>query len=166
MSLIDQRVGMAPAAISNAGASLRSNADFQTGQALADATIAAGKQKARDVFTPDRDTDDEAEFQVVDDTGHVIETTTAEEFEEEGLSQAEIMGTVRVIGGGMIGLAVLVVVLNEIFSIGSIADSSGPFAGVIDSLEGTGVAALSLLVIGFLVLAANRVMGFFGGGGM
>ena len=83
-----------------------------------------------------------------------------------GLSQAKIMGVVRVIGGAMIGIAVLVVVLNEIFSIDSIANSTGEFAGVIDSLESTGVAALSLLVVGLLVAAANRVMGFFGGGGM
>jgi hypothetical protein len=34
-----------------------------------------------------------------------------------------------------------------------------------DSLESTGGAALGLIVIGLLVLAANRVMGFFGGGG-
>jgi hypothetical protein len=52
-----------------------------------------------------------------------------------------------------------------VFSINSISNSSGPFSGVIDSLESTGVAALSLLVIGLLVAAANRVMGFFGGGG-
>jgi len=154
---------MAPAAIANAGASLRSNSDYQTGKALADATIAAGKQKARDWFTPDREAGDE--FQVVDDDGHVVKTTTPEEFSDSELAEAKIMGTVRVIGGGMIGLAVLVVVLDEIFTINSIANSSGPFSGVIDSLEGTGVAALSLLVIGLLVAAANRVMGFFGGGG-
>jgi len=82
-----------------------------------------------------------------------------------GMSQAKIMGTVRVLGGGMIGLAVLVVVLNEIFSLQSVSNSSGPFASVISSLETTGSAALGLLVIGFLVLAANRIMGFFGGGG-
>jgi len=82
-----------------------------------------------------------------------------------GMSEADIMNTVRVIGGGMIGLAVLVVVLNEVFSLSSVSASSGPFSGVISSLETTGSAALGLLVIGFLVLGANRVMGFFGSGG-
>lgn len=82
-----------------------------------------------------------------------------------GMSEADIMNTVRVIGGGMIGLAVLVVVLNEVFSLSSVSSSSGPFSGVISSLETTGSAALGLLVIGFLVLGANRVMGFFGSGG-
>lgn len=75
------------------------------------------------------------------------------------------MQTVRVIGGAAIGLAVLVVVLNQVFTLDSISSGSGPFQGVIDSLESTGAAALSLLVIGLLVLAANRVMGFFGSGG-
>jgi hypothetical protein len=82
-----------------------------------------------------------------------------------GLSTASIMQTVRVIAGGMIGIAVLVIVVNEVFSLGSISNSTGPFSGVIDSLETTGAAALGLLVIGLLVLGANRVMGFFGGGG-
>jgi len=92
------------------------------------------------------------------------EVTTDDE-NAEGFARADIMNTVRVIGGAMIGLAVLVVVLDEVFSINSISNSSGPFSGVIDSLESTGVAALSLLVIGLLVAAANQVMGFFGGGG-
>jgi len=82
-----------------------------------------------------------------------------------GFSEANIMKTVRVIGGAMIGIAVLVVVLNEVFSLDAIANSNGNFSGVIDSLESTGAAALGLLVIGLLVLGANRVMQFFGGGG-
>jgi len=77
----------------------------------------------------------------------------------------DMMQTVRVLGGSMIGIAILVVVLNEVFSLESINASTGPFSGVIDSLETTGGAALGLLVIGLLVLGANRVMGFFGGGG-
>jgi hypothetical protein len=82
-----------------------------------------------------------------------------------GLSEAAIMDVVRVIGGAMIGIAILVVVLNEVFALDAIANSSGEFSGVIDSLQSTGGAALGLLVIGLLVLGANRVMGFFGGGG-
>ena len=82
-----------------------------------------------------------------------------------GFASANIMRVVRVLGGAMIGIAILVVVLNEVFSLQSINQSTGPFSGVIDSLQSTGGAALGLLVIGLLVLAANRVMGFFGGGG-
>jgi len=152
---------MAPAAISNAAESLRSNDAFQAGQSLGH----AGIDRAVDKVTDD-DPDEQYDFQVVDETGHVVKETTTDEWEAEGLAHADIMGVVRVIGGAMIGIAVLVVVLNEIFSIQSIANSTGPFGGVVDSLESTGVAALSLLVVGLLVAAANRVMGFFGGGGM
>lgn len=77
----------------------------------------------------------------------------------------DMMGVVRAIGGAMIGLAILVVVLNEVFSLETINNSTGAFSGVIDSLKSTGGAALGLLVIGLLVVAANRIMGFFGGGG-
>src|SRR6056297_492796 len=152
---------MPVAGIQNAAASLRSNTDVQAGEALGNALI----DKGVDAVTSE-DTSDEYDFQVVDEQGHVVKNTTTEEWEEEGLAQAEVMGTVRVIGGAMIGISVLVIVLNEVFSINSIANSSGPFAGIIDSLESTGVAAMSLLVVGLLVAAANRVMGFFGGGGM
>jgi len=75
------------------------------------------------------------------------------------------MGTVRVIGGAMIGIAVLVVVLNEVFALNSVSNSSGPFSDVITQLQNIGGAALGLIVIGLLVAGANRVMGFFGGGG-
>lgn len=81
-----------------------------------------------------------------------------------GFSEAQIMRAVRTVGGAMIGIAVLVVVLNEVFELDAVANSSGEFGGVIDSLTSVGGAALGLLVIGLLVLAANRVMGFFGGG--
>jgi len=82
-----------------------------------------------------------------------------------GFAEAKIMQTVRVLGGAMIGISILVVVLNAVFGLDQISNSSGAFSGVIDSLESTGGAALGLLVIGLLVLAANQVMGFFGGGG-
>lgn len=127
---------MATQAIGNAVDSVTSTDGFRSGKALGHAAIDAG-----------------------------IDEVTTDDEDAEGLARADLMGTVRVIGGAMIGLAVLVVVLDEVFSINSISNSSGPFSGVIDSLESTGVAALSLLVIGLLVAAANRVMGFFGGGG-
>ncbi|CAI49736.1 uncharacterized protein NP_7014A (plasmid) [Natronomonas pharaonis DSM 2160] len=82
-----------------------------------------------------------------------------------GLSEARIMGTVRVIGGAMIGIAILALVLTEVFTLEAMDIQEGPFSGVVDSLESTGGAALGLLVIGLLVAAANRVMGFFGSGG-
>lgn len=80
-------------------------------------------------------------------------------------TSVDMMQAVRLIGGSMIGIAVLVVVLNEVFSIDAIANSNGSFDSVITSLENTGGAALGLLVIGLLVVGANRIMSFFGGGG-
>jgi len=97
--------------------------------------------------------------------GVTIGNAKADEIADE-YSEASIMDVVRLIGGAMIGLAVLVVVLNEVFSLDSIANSSGPFSGITDSLTGIGVSAISLLVVGLLVVAANRIMGFFGRGGM
>jgi len=85
---------------------------------------------------------------------------------EQNSAKANIMQVVRLIGGALIGIAVLTVVLSEVFQLDAIANGSGPFSGITDSLESTGVAALSLLVVGLLVVAANRVMGFFGGGGL
>lgn len=82
-----------------------------------------------------------------------------------GFSEAKIMGTVRLIGGAMIGIAILALVLTEVFTLEAMNITDGPFAGVMDSLQSTGGAALGLIVIGLLVAAANRVMGFFGGGG-
>jgi len=81
------------------------------------------------------------------------------------MATASIMAQVRLIAGAMIGISVLVIVLNEVFSLQSISNSTGPFSGVIDSLQSTGGAALGLLVVGLLVVAANAVMGFFGRGG-
>jgi len=96
--------------------------------------------------------------------GRQIGNAKLDEFEDEW-SQASIMQQVRLIAGAMIGISVLVIVLNEVFSLNQISNSSGPFSGVIDSLESTGGAALGLLVVGLLIVAANAVMGFFGRGG-
>jgi len=82
------------------------------------------------------------------------------------MAAAGIMAQVRLIAGAMIGISVLVIVLNEVFSLNSVNNSSGPFSGVIDSLKSTGGAALGLLVVGLLVVAANSIMGMFGRGGI
>jgi len=99
------------------------------------------------------------------DSTHEAGAAGVEWLNEATPDRLDMMETVRVLGGSMIGIAILVVVLNEVFSLNQISNSSGPFASVIESLQTTGGAALGLLVIGLLVLGANRVMGFFGGGG-
>lgn len=73
-----------------------------------------------------------------------------------------ILSEVRLIGGGLVLMLVVTLVLTEVYA--AIDVSSGPFANITTSLESTGVAAMSLLVVGFLVIAASAIMRYFGGG--
>lgn len=75
-----------------------------------------------------------------------------------------IMRVVQLVGGAVVGIAIVVLVVNEVLTVNAIANSTGPFSGVITSLETTGVAAMTLLVVGLLVVAASSIMDFFGGG--
>jgi len=74
-----------------------------------------------------------------------------------------IVQTVRLVGGAMITILLVAVVLNEIF--GAVSVGSGPFSSIGTDLETTGVAAMGLLIVGLLIVAANRLMSIFGGGG-
>jgi len=80
-----------------------------------------------------------------------------------------MLSEVRLIGGGLVMVLVIVLVLTEVWD--AIAPSTdadgnyeGPFGTVFDSIESTGPAALTLLVVGFLVIAATGIMRYFGGG--
>ncbi|GEM_PF-1783674 len=148
--------------VKNRLSEIRNHADVKTGEMLGEVLI----DKTKDSLLVDADDyREDVELQIQDENGNVVETTTVREFEKHGKAKASIMGTVRLLGGAMIGIAILVVVLTEVFSLEAMEIDEGPFSGVMDSLESTGGAALGLLVIGLLVLAANRVMGFFGSGG-
>lgn len=76
-----------------------------------------------------------------------------------------IQRTIQAIGGSVVAIALITVVVNEVLTTNAIANSTGPFTGVIDSLNTTGVAAMTLLVVGLLVAAGMRIMGMMGGGG-
>jgi len=89
--------------------------------------------------------------------------TAREQLRDQFSDSNRIVRTVRLIGGAMITLLLVAVVLNEIF--GAVNVGSGPFSGIGNDLETTGVAAISLLVVGLLIVAANRLMSIFGGGG-
>lgn len=89
--------------------------------------------------------------------------TFREKLRDQFSDSNRIVRTVRLIGGAMITLLLVAVVLNEIF--GAVNVGSGPFSGIGTDLETTGVAAISLLVVGLLIVAANRLMSIFGGGG-
>lgn len=78
-------------------------------------------------------------------------------------AEMEFMRAIQVIGGAVITIAIVALVANEVLTLDAIANSSGPFSGVPDQLGDTGVAAITLLIIGLVVLAANRIMSLFGG---
>jgi len=72
------------------------------------------------------------------------------------------MAEVRLIGAGLVMMLIITLVLTEVYN--AVDISSGPFQEVVTTLESTGVAALTLLVVGFLVVAASAIMRFFGTG--
>ena len=74
-----------------------------------------------------------------------------------------IMGEIRLIGGALVFLLLIVFVLTEIYEAVDIAE--GPFSEVGDDLENIGAVALSLLVLALLVVAAAAIMRFFGRSG-
>lgn len=68
--------------------------------------------------------------------------------------------TAKRVGKGLVTIGLIVVVLNEVFSINAINNSTGPFAGVIGTVESLGTAALTILAVGFIILAGAVAMGF------
>jgi len=68
------------------------------------------------------------------------------------------------IAGGVMAIAVVAVVLNQLFTLDIVNNTSGPFAGLIDSVTNVGGAALTLVVLGFLAAAAGAVLTMFRGG--
>jgi predicted DNA repair protein MutK len=91
-------------------------------------------------------------------------STAAWETSFEADDEADIMQTVQMIGGAVIGIAIITIVVNAVLTTDAVNASTGPFSGVIGSLETTGVSAMTLLVIGLLVAAASQLMSFFRGG--
>jgi len=88
----------------------------------------------------------------------------------ESLSEDDrgIMNEIRMIGGGLVMVLIVVLVLTEVynsvdFATGPNGEYTGPFGSVVTTLETTGTAALTLLVVGFLVVAAGAIMRYFGG---
>jgi hypothetical protein len=87
-----------------------------------------------------------------------------EEIDDDADLELDVMRAIQAIGGGVIAIAIVVVVVNAVMTTEAVNNSSGPFQGVIDSLNTTGVSAMVLLVIGLLVGAASRLMGMFSSG--
>jgi len=77
-------------------------------------------------------------------------------------NQRGVMNEVRMIGGALVAIVIIALVLTEVYNAVSIPDSS-PFSGIVGAAESTGVAAITLLVVGLLVLSASVIMRFMGG---
>lgn len=73
-------------------------------------------------------------------------------------------GMTEQIAGGVMAIAIVAIVLNELFSLSLVSNSSGPFAGLISQVENVGTAALTLVVLGFLAAAGGAVLTMFRGG--
>ena len=74
-----------------------------------------------------------------------------------------IMGEVRMVGGALVAVVIIALVLTEVYSAIDIEETS-PWYDIVTAAETTGVAAITLLVVGLLVLAASVIMRFMGGG--
>ena len=80
-----------------------------------------------------------------------------------------VMNEVRMIGGALVGIVIIALVLTEVynaveFETDADGNYTGPFGDIVAAAETTGVAAITLLVVGLLVLAASVIMRFMGGG--
>ena len=80
-----------------------------------------------------------------------------------------VMGEVRMIGGALVGILIIALVLTEVyeavdFETDADGNYTGPFGEIVGAAESTGVAAITLLVVGLLVLSASVIMRFMGSG--
>jgi len=89
--------------------------------------------------------------------------TGAAEPPAQNRSTAGIMNEIRMIGGALVMVVIIALVLTEVYDAIEVDDTS-PFYGILETAEDTGVAAITLLIVGLLVLAASVIMRFMGGG--
>ena len=88
---------------------------------------------------------------------------SAKLFVEDRRQDRAVMNEVRMIGGALVAIVIIALVLTEVYNAVEIEEES-PFYDIVSSAESTGVAAITLLVVGLLVLAASVIMRFMGGG--
>lgn len=89
---------------------------------------------------------------------------TATDFWSDTLDDLSIMQTVQLVGSAVVAIAIIVIVVNEVLTTDVVENTTGPFDPIIDRIGSTGVAAMSLLVVGLLVAAASQLMNFMRGG--
>ena len=83
-------------------------------------------------------------------------------FAEDRREDRAVMNEIRMIGGALVAIVIIALVLTEVYN--AVEVEEGPFEEIVTSAETTGVAAITLLVVGLLVLAASVIMRFMGGG--
>ena len=94
---------------------------------------------------------------------------SAKLFVEDRRQDRAVMNEVRMIGGALVAIVIIALVLTEVynaveFETDADGNYTGPFGEIVAAAETTGVAAITLLVVGLLVLAASVIMRFMGGG--
>ena len=82
-------------------------------------------------------------------------------FNNDQTQDRAIMSEVRMIGGALVAVVIIALVLTEVYGAVEIDDTSA-FYGIVEAAETTGVAAITLLVVGLLVLSASVIMRFMG----
>ena len=94
---------------------------------------------------------------------------SAKLFAEDRREDRAVMNEVRMIGGALVAIVIIALVLTEVynavdFETDADGNYTGPFGEIVATAESTGVAAITLLIVGLLVLAASVIMRFMGGG--
>lgn len=84
---------------------------------------------------------------------------------DEIVTRARQMRRIEYIGGAIVGAFMIIVVLSMIYSLDIVQSADGPFGNLTDTFVDYGVAALSLVGVGLVLLGANYAMGMFGTGG-
>lgn len=90
-------------------------------------------------------------------TGHAKGQQWVANFRQSG-------GMVERIAGGVMAVAVVAIVLNQLFSLSIVNQTSGPFSGLLDTVESVGTGAITLVVLGFLAAAGGAAISMFRGG--
>ena len=78
---------------------------------------------------------------------------------------ARQMGRIEYIGGAIVGAFMIIVVLSMVYQLDIVQNADGPFGNLTQTFTDYGVAALSLVGVGLVLLGANFAMGMFGGRG-
>jgi hypothetical protein len=73
-------------------------------------------------------------------------------------------GMVERIAGGVMAVAIVAIVLNELFTLQIVNNTSGPFSGLMDTVESVGTGAITLVVLGFLAAAGGMAISMFRSG--